>query len=232
MAKPDIFWTDAHQAAERLNNAVVLYDEQPVYVETISGAGEYEDGIPRATVRQCADKGAGRSSKKLDSPKFHRFRELPKIGWMNADMSGVGAVWLSRRAIRTRTHGLTTTNTSVRKFVNDPERGDNFYLGAPGGSGYGFSHAMFDKGFVDAHNGKFPTLARVLSSIQEGTAIAFSRKFCVAMDRAGVRWLYRNEEKIGLFVGVDTLMMLAKFAFFREEIMEDSKFTISNIREF
>lgn len=221
----DYFWTSREQAAERLIESVVLYDDEPVYIRDIEA---HEDGIPRGYLQICAEGAKSNPTRKmLNSPKFKRFRELPNLGWMNsAGNKEVGAIFLSRRAAVTRTHGLCQGNVACASFVNN---GDNLIIieGA-----YNFRTFMFDKGFVDAHHNRFPSLDGILTNIKENTSIAYSRRFCVSRDATGIRWLHRNTDRVGIFTGVDTLNLLSKFAFLREEIMEDPAFTLNTIREF
>lgn len=224
MAKTDYFWTDLDQAQQRLNNSVVLYDDQPVYIEEIRGG--YEDNVPRAFINPCDDQSV-RKSKMLNSPKFKKFRELPKLGWMNSVNPKVDAVYLSRRTSTTRVHGLNAENVIVQNFQKTP--GVNAKLA---GGVYTFRNFNFDKGFCDAHNNVFPSLEKILDKIPENAAIAYSRLFAVVRDNDGIRWLYRGPEKVGIFTGVDTLNLLSKHAYLREEIMEDKAFTLNTIREF
>jgi hypothetical protein len=91
---------------------------------------------------------------------------------------------------------------------------------------------MFDKGFCDSHNRKFPSLEKILANIKPGTSIAFSPLFCVVRAGDGLRWMYRETERIGIFTGVDTLNLISKYAYLREEIMNDDLFTLNNLREF
>lgn len=222
MDKNSYFWTDLTQAQERLTHCVVLYDDQPFYIESVEA---HEDGIPRARLLACNPTREA-SRKMLNSPKFKRFRDLPRLGWSN--MGGaMGAALLERRAVTTRTHGLNNNNVSVKTF-RTVDSGEVLLRGG----NYNFNGCMFLQGFSDANSGKFPTLAGILQNIAEGSAIAYSRKFCVFRDTTGIRWLYRNSDRVGLFTGVDTLNLLTKFAFLREEIMEDEAFTLNTIREF
>lgn len=226
MAKTEYFWTDSQQAGERLHQTVILYDGQPHYVERIDSEHDFDDRIPRANLRPCDPTSPKTSRKQLNSPKFGRFRTMPNLGWMNSTQSGVGAVYLERRNLRATKHGLCTNNVTVHNF-----RFRDDWCGCETGA-YNFSGFMFDKGFVDAHNGVFPSLERTLQNIRESTVIAYSRQFAVARCELGIRWLFRGTDKVGIFTGTDTLNLLAKFSFLREEIMADPAFTLNTIREF
>lgn len=214
------FWTDAQQAQERLQNSVILYDDIPHYVSAVEAGSE---GIPRLYLAECSP--ARTASRKMsNSPKFKRFRELPKLGWMN---SATGAALIERAAATTRVHGLTRANVSILSFRKNAAGRSPLMTGQ-----YSFDSLMYDKGFCDSHQGNFPSLDKILQNIVEESAIAYSRLFCVYRDEVGLRWLYRNKEAVGVFTGTDTLMLLSKFSFLREEIMDDKAFTLNNIREF
>jgi len=227
MAK-DIFWTDMRQASERLLHTVVLYDGLPYYVNNLLDGADFPDGDHRASLRQCGEKQE-EVRKKLNSPKFKRFRDLPTLGWMNASGRVSGAVFLSRRAHTTTKHGLTAQNTLVKYFRSRDDDGNPLLRD---GGDYNFAHFMYDEGFMQQAVGKYPSLEGTLNNIAEASAIAVSPKFAVMRDARGIRWLYRNTDCVGLFTGVDTLNLLTKYAFLREEIMDDAAFTINTIREF
>lgn len=232
MPKSDIFWTDIYQAQERLTNTVILYDNDPVYVEGIFGANRDDENpkIPRAHIRQCGlQKKASTASRKiLNSPKFERFRRLPNIGWMNmVSNPKTGPLFISRRPVAgSRLHGLANANIRIEAFVVN---GDNFYLDV---NGYNLGNIMYDEGFCDMHHGRYPTLGAILANIKEGTGIAYSLDFCVWRDAVGIRWLFHKTNRVGIFTGVDTLNLFAKYAYLRESIMDDPAFTLNNIREF
>ena len=80
--------------------------------------------------------------------------------------------------------------------------------------------------------GIYPPLKDVLVTLKEKTSIAYSSKYAVFMCNEGIRWLYRNKRRIGLFTGVDTLCLFPKASCYREEIMEDPLFTLDKIQEF
>lgn len=229
MNKEEMFWTDHGQARERLSGTVILYDNEPVYVENISDPMDEGDGIVKARIVTC-DENRTASRKRLDSPKFKRFRELPKLGWMNSADPRVGALFFYRKSVRTRSHGLSRANVNVVGF---PTKSSGNYAGSLQNYGEGtFDKFMFDNGFKDMHHGRYPSLESVLSAIQECSSIAFANRFCVVCDDLGVRWLIRDKNRVGIFGGDNTLFLFKKFAFLREEIMAEPRFTVDQIREF
>jgi len=227
MAK-DIFWTDMRQASERLLHTVVLYDGLPFYIHSLLDGADFPDRDHRALLISC-DSKKEETRKKLNSPKFKRFRALPELGWMNASGRIKGAILLSRRAHTTTKHGLTHQNTLVKFFRGKDDNGNPILRD---GGDYNFSHFMYDEGFANQQKNLFPSLEATLNNIVEASSIAISKKFCVMRDAMGIRWLYKGTDCIGLFTGVDTLNLLTKFSFLREEIEGDEVFTINTIREF
>ncbi len=230
--KTDYFWTDIEQAQERLTGSVVLYDGQPVVIQEITRGDpdpeKNRHGTPKARILECGKPNADTSRKILSSAKFNQFRDMPNLGWFNpAGYPAVGACFCTRRTVTTRTHGLINTNTIVSSFNHN---GGETTL--QDGQQFQFSNIYHDKGWLDAHNGKFPSLDAILVNIAENSAIAYSRRYAVLRDGIGIRWLYRNKDRVGLFAGVDTLMLLTKFVYLREEIMGDDGFTLNNIRDF
>lgn len=224
-ARSEYFWTDAQQASDRLNRTVICYDNQPHYVDIVE---HHDDGIPRARIRPCSDRDSAGERKMLNSPKFKRFRDLPRLGWVNSANPSLGAVFLARRLTAGgRSHGLSNGNVLALNF--DFVTGGNPIVRS---GNYSFTDFIFDKGFCDSHNRVFPSLDKILSNIKPNTAIAFTPLFCVLRTSDGIRWLYRETEKVGIFTGVDTLFLTTKFAYLREEIMSEPFFTLNNLREF
>ena len=219
----DIFWTDTIQARERLTNTVVMYDGEPVLVLDILSGEDYDDGVPRAHIQYCAKMTENPQRKRLDSPKFNKFRDLPPLGYLNSPK--YGAVFMERRATRSRLHGLCDSNVGVLYFRK--ETGYELYR-FDGGWKYFYS----SEAFVESCQDVFPTLEEVLLNIKECSAIAFSRKFAVYRDELGLRWLYRNEQRIGLFPNAKSLCLISKYKFYREEIMAEPKFTLDSIQEY
>lgn len=219
----DIFWTDSAQARERLAGTVVMYDNLPVHILDIEEGNNFDDNVPRANISFCGDKEGKTSRKRLDSPKFNKFRSLPELGWVNSPK--IGAILLTRKATRTRLHGLNSSNVKAVFFYNAPE-----YVITPYERGW---DATYNTSlFVDMCNNVYPILDDILLNVQEDSALAFSRKFAVYRDTLGLRWLYRETERIGIFTNSNSLNLLEKFKFYREEIMNEPKFTLDNIQEY
>ncbi len=230
MAKiSDFFWENAEQTRERLSESIVLYDNVPAFVTSVQ---DHEDGVPRLELIMC-DKPKDFVRKIANSPKFKRYRELPSIGWMNVmgdhrtstKLESTAAL-VERRNMVARTHGLCDGNTSVTIPVID---NNSVHFTALGN---GLRGIMFDSGFSAMHAGEYPSLQQILINIVPVSSIAYSRVFCVLRDDAGLRWLYRYRERVGIFTGSDSLNLLTKYVYLREEIMADPAFTLNTIREF
>lgn len=222
MQKSEYFWHSVEQAAERLSNTVVLYDDIPVYIQAVEA---HQDGIPRGYIEDLQNRKAER--KMLNSPKFNRFRDLPNLGWVNMmDGTQYGTSLYVERGVRrgTRQHGLNGNNTVVHKLT---EAG----IVSPTGSNNAmFGIVMRDRGFLATHRNEYPSLTKVLEIVQEGSPLAFGRKWCVATID-GFTYLFRERTRVGIFSGRDTLLLAQKFAYLREELFAEKHFDINNLRE-
>lgn len=217
------FWTDLEQAQQRLSNTVVLYDNVPTYIDSITRG---DDGIPRARAADCV-RNAKFQTKRLDSPKFGRFRTMPTLGWMNPespDNLGRGCYFLQRTAVSTRTHGLSDGNVQVFNFLT---HGDLMIALSRGN--IGFRSLMFDEGFTNIHKNDYPELTKAIAVLVPGNPIAVSPKYALAKDGDGVVWLYHQMKRVGILSG-QCLYLLRKFFFLREEIMQDN-LAVESIRE-
>ena len=226
MPKTDYFWTDVGQAMDRILNTVVLYDNRPCLIDEIL---EHDDK-PKAYIRFCATND--RQRKELSSPKFEKFRNLPSLGFVNLVNRGQ-LVLLQRAVVSTRRHGLNGDNVSVKGIINlaDETRVPVFSSG--GGRGSGFTPDIYhDPGFVNTHEKKFPSLDAVLQKLNASAAMAFDSSYAVLRDAVGVRWLFRNEQRVGFFADADTLILFTKYSYLREEITSNIRFTIKVIKEY
>ena len=225
MAKTDYFWTDIDQARQRLSGCVVNYDNEPVYIENVTRVDE--DTTPRVIIYPCGVPMSGKGSrKKANSPKFDKFRSLPELGWMILN-GGKMITYVLRRIVSTQIHGISASNTVCSTIYYSPDRASLI----ENGQRTNFSNVWPDPGFTAAQKGEYPSLAGILKNILPNTGIPFSLKYCVIQDGDGIVWLYRGLDKAGIFIGGDTLYLLHKKGFLREELMEDKLFTIDNIRE-
>ncbi len=210
------FWEDTVQANERLSNTVILYGTDPFYAMQVDARGSIQGNL-------YTKDGAVTKALKMDDPNFHRFRKLPPLGWVNSIIDKQ-AMFLDRTPTRSRLHGLhdqAVVISGIHSESGSTYRTDNR-----------ITRFVADKGYLEACHGIRPALNEVLLRIRSSTAISISEKYAVLRDNSGMRWLYRNLNKIGLFVGANTLMLLEGKGFYREELQSDPAITIANIREF
>lgn len=217
----DYFWTDTQQAQERLTNSVVMYDGLPVYISSVITGEDFEDGVPRALISNCGspeDRDTVKR-KKLNSPKFNRFRHLPKLGWINCYSRETNhAVYLKRKVRPTRTHGLCSNNV----FIYTPT----------GDFPIGFESIVWDQGFVESQTNTYPPLEESFNTVNINSSIAISLKYCIHRDEDGIRWLLKDRSKVGLFMGSNTLYLFNTKRFLLEELQEAPEITCNEIREF
>lgn len=229
----DMFWTDYQQANERLSGTVVLYDNEPVLIESVRSGDHYNDAVPRAIIRPIKKGGVESEGKRkrLDSPKFNKYRDLPALGFINPRETRK-AIFLSRKIIRSRQHGLSNANVTGVSFAYhgrvDPGR-DEYFTMALGA--FSFEAWFYSEELTKMFNNEYPALNEILAKIEERDFIAYSRNFAVYCDTLGIKWLYRQGERIGFFTSNSCLTLLRKFRPYREEITEDKFFTIDTIAE-
>lgn len=212
-----MFWTDSTQAQERLAGTVVCYDKKPHYIERVD-----------AGTASCLQLGKDKYKNiPLDDEKWNNFRDLPKLGWFNfVAGSKVHPYFIERRAVNSRSHGLNTANTVAYSLQVDglqKERYNNLtdYL-----KNEGYQETMND-------DAAYPKLSEVLMALDSTPAgVAFSPKFCAVVTSEGMKWLYRNNKRIGFFTGTDSLNLFPLKGFFKEELQACPTFDINNIREF
>lgn len=210
-------WVDFQQANERLGNTTILYNQYPFLV---AGCGPSTNGVPLIS-GTVYNRTPHTVQSVATDPAFHRFRKFPPTGWVNSVQVG-SAVLVERIPTRSRSHGFNDNNIRLCYWRDDCIRGlDERY-----------SRFMRDSGYLEACENVRPTLDEVLAMIRSDTCISISNKFAIARDSNGMRWLYRNAKRIGLFIGADTLILLEGMQFYREELQLDPVITIRNVREF
>lgn len=219
-----MFWTDVNQAQERLTNTAVNYDGKPAIIEEV-----YTDrnGEPKATALLASTKNRVRLS--LSDEKWNNFRDLPRLGWFNyvsAERGSINPMFIERRAVNARTHGLTTNNTntySTNALGLEKDRYNHLF------------EYLRNDGYLETADSEesFPKLSAVLMSLDESPGgVAFSRKFCVIVTEEGVKWLFRKTNRIGFFTGTDSLNLFPKNGFYKEELQACPNFDIANVKEF
>lgn len=219
-----MFWTDYNQAVERLNGCVVNYDGKPVYLDDFYPE-EGGKGVTCRALFLASDKST-RKRIELSDPKWNNFRDLPKLGWFNYITDRIQPVFLDRKAVNTRSHGLCASNVIV---CNVTPRGVEK-------SKYDhFTEYLKNTGYHETKDSEeaFPKLSEILMALDENPGgVAFSRKFCVIVTEEGMKWLFRKDKRIGFFTGTDSLNLFPKNGFYKEELQACPAFDINNIKEF
>lgn len=210
----DQFWTDNQQAHERLAESLILYDNQVVKVREVTGAGKISFYRPE-------DGSYGTAM--MEDNKWGKFRTLPRLGWFNVALKPgkytsrplVGAVYLSRRSIKSRTHGLTSAGVTVYDFFTSQNtelvKSGILSLEVVYACGT-YSDPQHYTPFTDA----YPLL-------REGVSVALSPKFALHKDKNGLVWLYRKRKIIALVPDVTSLLLLKSAQFYREDILSNRK---------
>lgn len=215
--KSPYFWEDVGQAGERLSGTFVLYGDEPVLVERVEPAGGDAIGV----IRRFPSSRTSRIS--LSDKLFHRFRVLPPMGWFNS-VAHKTAMYAERQPVRRVGHGLSDNNVHVG-IVQEGRTTPVF-------RDYRYNETARDTGYAEACKDSFPPLKDVLSHIREGSTIAIDSKYAVNRDAAGMRWLYRNRERVGLFAGAASLILQEKMKYLKEELFESPRITVEDIKEF
>lgn len=210
---------DKYETAEevkfRLENTVVMYDGDPVYITSV-GNVDVEDKAEIARVfyqplpYNQRNKAIRKylSSKKFDLAPF-------KMGYMN---HGGEAIFVSRLPVRQNRQGLSQ-GTTVFKDI----RGRN-------AEQMNFAAMLSAPGFVEMVHGKYPSFkdAGTLLADKESSSVAISRSFAFAIDNdLDALLLLHRGQKCGIAPrGDDSIKLPKKFHFLREE-MEECRIPIS-----
>lgn len=206
-----MFWTDAAQATERLVGTFVLLGDEPVYVESIRTNNS-------AVVRRYNQDNT--LEVPLDDKRFHRFRKLPKVGWFNSERRAE-ALFFDRRPVRSRLHGLGRHNVTVLRVGAELQQADASY-----------DREALDPGYHAANKDDYPSLEQVVTNLQERSTMALSPMYAVRRDDLGLRWLFRAKDKVGIFPDANTLLLVGKYNYLREELTESPIITTAKIQEF
>jgi len=217
-----MFWTDAVQAAERLTGSVVNYDSKPTLIERV----ETGRSGPVALARRLGV-DADVQSLSLDDKKWNNFRDLPRLGWFNyVGTRLVTPIYLERRAVNTRTHGICNNNT--RTYQTRAE-------GVAATRDQDVTLLFRNAGYQETQHDEsaYPPVSEILMSLDaEPSGISFSPKFCIVFTAECMKWLYRKTKRIGFFTGTDSLNLFPKMGFYKEELERCPTFDIQNVREF
>lgn len=217
MPNSNAFWTDDVQAQERLTNTLVVYDDSVVYVENVQD--KFVNIRPVENFRTI-------NKVLLEDPKWHQFRKLPPLGWLNVDVSRqydryVGAVYVRRVALRSRLHGFCNNNTQVYVF-------DGIGLTAATDIN---ARMVYACGFYKDPN-QYPPFEDAFLALKDGGAIAISPKFAICKDTRGLCWLYRKDQQVMLIPDTKTGYLLKSSRFYLEDIEASKDILPLEIKEF
>ena len=216
------FWEDRDNARERIQGSYIMYDDDIVYVEAVD---TYESKLS-AKVLDPAAKGSNARYRwiPLDDPGFKMFRELPLVGWVNVALRGRPcAFYLRRTPRRQRMHGLSANSIFVLEF-----RGGSLVKSGD----YGCASVFGDDAYKLCLQGKYPSLEMVLDRLPAGMSCAINNKYVIYHDDGGLKWLFRNEERIGMISGM-SLVLLKGASCYQDELLSDVKtYPFSSINNF
>jgi hypothetical protein len=212
------FWTDANQAAERLDGTFVMLGDKVVYIRQIEGLDAfYTDPLAKTDLKRAP----------LNSPLWHNFRKLPPLGWRNVALEGgrksyVGAVYLRRRALRSRSHGYRADNVTPYSFFEEPGRVNierNLTLA------YVYGDALND----DPNH--YPEFKEAFDLLRPKGSAALSAKFALAKDADNLTWLFRKRERVALVPDNNTLLILRSMRFYADDIRANHILDTVDIQE-
>ena len=213
----DLFWEDAQQARDRLSNTVVLYGDDPVFIGDVRPDGP----VVKADVTFYP---TGKFIQlNLADSRFHKFRTLPPLGWVN-NTKDKTAYYLERRVRRTTRHGLFNDNTSC------------LFADLAGGgvieAGHRFSTISQDLGFSESCKGLFPTLEEVLTNVKQGNIIAISNSFAIGKNPIGAYLLYHHKICCGIFTDLSSVLLFQDKKYLRETLQQAEILSLRDIKEF
>lgn len=162
----------AEEAKMRLDGCVVMYDDQPVYVEGISG--------PNANlIATCytLPRNRDRMEISINDPLFDS--RAVRLGYTNC---GRSAYYVSRMPVRRYKQGVCAQNTIAKSCD---------------GRNVGFENVFRHAGFIESVKRKYPTLIECTQLLEKGEvdSVAFHHNFCLQRDSLGFYVLYFKGER-------------------------------------
>jgi hypothetical protein len=193
----------------RLENTVVTYDGQPVYISKVHVPDAEDKGeIARVYFYDLPLKGAGQKEtrKYLSSKKFD-LAPFP-MGYVNHNGQ---AFFVARTPVRQNKQGLAQGTTIITDI-----RGQKAALS--------LNDLLRSQGFCDMIAGKYPSFKEAGESLgnKENSSIAISRMFAFVIDHdLEALYLLHKGIKCGLALKNDrALKVPPKFHFLKEEMEE------------
>ena len=233
---PPNVYENLEEAQFRLSGSVVGYDGYPAYIHDVRA---HSDGIFRLTITRLPLNGEGHAGaedigdedlpaskavrKRIDSPKFNRFRPI-QLGMMNLfDATGQITGRIMRHAsyavripVRRGSQGLKNESFDCRMLF--------------GGQRTQLNHAMKSEAFSEMSRNVYPTFDEAMDRLAPDSSIAVTREFAVAMGADQIVSLYHKNTVSGL-VHRGTILLLPSHTFLRESIIENPNLP-NNIGEY
>jgi len=181
-----------HDAKQRLEGTVVMYDNEPVYITRVIEAepDEVKPDIFRVIatplpLNMREDPRDLKFRKYISSGKFD-LATIP-MGFLNYEGKALYCTRIPRRQYK---QGISETTLSVESLGEKRE----YALNTPK-----LSRLVREKSFVEMIKGKYPSFAECILQAQNGGSYAFSRHFAVSVDEDldGLVYLYHKTEKVG-----------------------------------
>lgn len=212
------FYENIQEALMRIKQTIVLYDGYPNYVHTVAPHPTDEAfrvymtplekvhempmaGLPCAgLIPHGASNMVGHmdawmeqhpnwiTRKKMNSPKFNRFRPFP-LGMVN---QGQNAVYCARQPARPKTEqGLIPSMILATAISVSPKN-----------MPHGYAVDCYNKSFRDAIIGDYPSPKTVLEGLQNpkfsNESVAFNREFALVKGPIDLMFLAYREDVIGV----------------------------------
>jgi hypothetical protein len=188
-----IQYENVHDAQMRLQNTVILYDGEPVWISEVGqvGAGDPKGDIFRVYIRPLPINGKEAERKFISSKKFD-LAPFP-MGFMNKNGN---VYYCSRLPRRQQRQGLSNQTFACSLIdgssVERPRREFNL------------ENLVSDQCFLDCIKGKYPNVAEATRQIEEGNiqGVAFHRCFAIIRDAelSELIYLYHKREKVGFIM--------------------------------
>jgi len=215
----ETFWTDDVQAKERLLESYIMKQNEIVRVV----------GVEDSKIYYSRAKDGLRDRLSMGDASWGKFRNLPPLGWINVTLKEsngskrVCATYLRRNSVRSRTHGIHSSNTIVYDFLTSAD-------GTVSKSGVLNIHKVFENGSYGDEE-PFPSFRDAFPLLNVKGSIALSSKFALFKDSKGLVTLYRKRKPVGLVPNIDSLLLFADSNYYREDIQDNHRILPLQIKE-
>lgn len=205
------FYENREEAEFRLSGSVVMYDGDPVYVQTVENHDDETVRLNIATLPLNENGGGKTVRKKIDSPLFNKFRPFD-MGNVNFLHNGViSPIRIERTPARTRVQGTTGANCRISMI----------HKGTPAVANW--SMILQNEGFVEMCKGVYPTFREFLDS--GAPAVCISSDFTVSKGESGLIGLAYRFDKIGIVNTKGMVFLFPKYKYLKEMLEELKDFT-------